>query len=1209
MSSRFNPNGNQYNSAGDRPWKIILVDDDPHNHKMIKLFLKNFVFEGRPLTLISAFSGDEARSKIQAHPDAALILLDMVMEDVNAGLRVAEFVRTTANNMLTRIVILTGQPNHVTENDVLALYDINDYKLKSDFTRQKLTTTVVASLRSYRDLITIEDNRQELAELSACLTARTAELECLNEQLETEIRRRKQAEEALQQEFKQPDKNSDAGKACILIVDDHPIGLETLNAILKKNDYTVITALDGASAIEAATSNAPDLIILDIMLPDMDGYDVCSRLESDPVTKNIPVFFVSALNAVQDKVRAFAAGGVDYVTKPIQAAEVLVRVSTHLRLRTMQKQLQERNVTLQREIAQRKTAERAKNEMDRKIHRAVMDSPFPIMIHAEDGEILLINQTWTEITGYTREEIPTISHWTEKAYGKRMELVKDDIEKLYGLDTRKREGEYVITTKKGEQRVWEFGSAPLERLSDGRRVVISTAVDVTRRKQAETQLEVALQQEQEQRLQAETLSEVAQSLNSHTRQVDVLEDILRQMQRLVPYNTVHIVLLDRDMMRMAAWHGYESRSETEFMANLEQSLADLPLDAEVVRTGKPLIVNDTHNHPDWVVLPESSWVKSYVALPICHRDQVLGLLRMDADHTNAFTQTAIDRVQPLVQIAAVALDKARLYDQAQREIETRQKAQADLLEQRNLLQAVIDTVPDYIFVKDVDSRFIINNAAHLRALGAEVQSEVLGRTDFDFFAPEFSEAGSCDEKSVIETGQPVIDREEPCVPANSNDLQWLTTTKVPLLDQNGQIIGIVGRSGDITERKQAELALQQANAQKERLLAAIPSILIGVDAENKISLWNGRAEAVFDIERAGVLSLPLVDCGVRWDWIRIKDALQQCRSRGNPLEVHDIRYTQADGKQGFLDITVTPFADDDSLLLLAQDMTARKALEGQLAQAQKLEAVGQLAAGIAHEINTPTQYIGDNIEFVQVSLDRLKTVFDQCQRLLNAGKNNAITADMITELENVSRQMKVSYLLEELPIATQEAMDGVARVTAIVTAMREFSHPGMDEKAAVDINRTIQSAIVVARNEWKYVANLETDFAPDLPLVVCLPGKFSQAILNIIINAAHAIATATDNGQAGKGTIKITTRLIGDNVEITVSDTGTGISKNIASKIFDPFFTTKEVGRGTGQGLAITHSVVVEQHKGTITFESEPGQGTKFAIRLPVNQEQKNKVF
>jgi len=279
----------------------------------------------------------------------------------------------------------------------------------------------------------------------------------------------------------------------------------------------------------------------------------------------------------------------------------------------------------------------------------------------------------------------------------------------------------------------------------------------------------------------------------------------------------------------------------------------------------------------------------------------------------------------------------------------------------------------------------------------------------------------------------------------------------------------------------------------------------------------------------------------------------------------------------------------------------RHRMELQLRQAQKLEAIGQLAAGIAHEINTPTQYIGDNTRFIQDSFNDLKNLLLAYDKLFHGATNKAITPEMVAEVESVRAAADVDYLMEEIPKAIDQTLLGVDRVSRIVHAMKKFSHPGSEEKSRMDINGAIDSTITVARNEWKYVADLSTEFQPDLPLVSCFPGEINQVILNLVVNAAHAIADTPAVKNGGKGRINITTRSESKFVEIRIADSGTGIPEHARPKLFEPFFTTKAVGKGTGQGLFIAHNVVVEKHGGTIRFETEMGRGTTFIIQLPID--------
>jgi signal transduction histidine kinase len=297
--------------------------------------------------------------------------------------------------------------------------------------------------------------------------------------------------------------------------------------------------------------------------------------------------------------------------------------------------------------------------------------------------------------------------------------------------------------------------------------------------------------------------------------------------------------------------------------------------------------------------------------------------------------------------------------------------------------------------------------------------------------------------------------------------------------------------------------------------------------------------------------------------------------------------------------------DHDRLLEVNRQLQAeiaeRERIQHELARAQKLEAIGHLAAGIAHEINTPAQYLGDNTRFLQEAFGDVDRLLESFERLLEAAKQGTLTDELVAEVDRAVRDADLDYLTAEVPKAIGQSLEGIEHVANIVRAMKEFSHPGSGHKTAVDLNRAIQSTLTVSRGEWKYVADLVTDFDPDLPLVPCLPGDFNQVILNLVVNAAHAIADVVGDAPTGKGTLTVRTRRDGDWAEIRVEDTGTGIPEGIRDNVFDHFFTTKEVGKGTGQGLAIAHAIVVKKHGGTITFDTEVGKGTTFIVRLPVN--------
>jgi two-component system, NtrC family, sensor kinase len=326
---------------------------------------------------------------------------------------------------------------------------------------------------------------------------------------------------------------------------------------------------------------------------------------------------------------------------------------------------------------------------------------------------------------------------------------------------------------------------------------------------------------------------------------------------------------------------------------------------------------------------------------------------------------------------------------------------------------------------------------------------------------------------------------------------------------------------------------------------------------------------------------------------------------------NEIRLLTPSGEMRWGQMVTSPMFGPNGTLLgyvgTVEDITARKTIEGernaievQLRHAQKLEAIGQLAAGIAHEINTPTQYIGDNTRFIRDAFGDLSKLIENYEKLFQASRQKGVTPQLIEQVDAARQAAEVDYLLNEVPKALTQSLEGVERVATIVRAMKEFSHPGNSTKTAVDLNHAIESTITVARNEWKYVAEVETDLDRGLPPVPCLAGEFNQVILNLIINATHAISDVVGDGSKGKGTITVSTRRQGDWVEIRIKDTGAGIPEKIRGRIFEPFFTTKGVGKGTGQGLAISRSVVVDKHGGSISFETALGTGTTFIVRLPL---------
>ncbi len=414
-----------------------------------------------------------------------------------------------------------------------------------------------------------------------------------------------------------------------------------------------------------------------------------------------------------------------------------------------------------------------------------------------------------------------------------------------------------------------------------------------------------------------------------------------------------------------------------------------------------------------------------------------------------------------------------------------------------------------------------------------------------------------------------------------------------------------------TRRLQDELG--ESRARLEYLLRSSPAIIYCVNASipHDVTFVSDNISRILGYDARQFVG----NSGLWKNHLHPDDAAESHHHRARLLEVgqHRIEYRlrHRDGTYRWIHddahVIRDPQGNPVEIVGYCTDITPlkhaeqeRKLMEVQLRQAHKLEAIGQLAAGIAHEINTPTQYVGDNTRFLQDSFHNIHQVLKSHEELLRAARNRALTPELIARAEQTLAAGDLEYLYEQIPAAIKETLEGVERVSKIVRAMKDFSHPGSRERSAADLNQAIETTVTVARNEWKYVADLKLDLDPALPPVPCYVSEFNQAVLNLIVNAAHAIGDVVKATPGAKGVITVSTRRDGDSVEVRVGDTGTGIPAAIRPHIFEPFFTTKEVGKGTGQGLSIVYGSIVKRHGGSVRFDTEVGKGTTFILRLPI---------
>jgi PAS domain S-box-containing protein len=449
-----------------------------------------------------------------------------------------------------------------------------------------------------------------------------------------------------------------------------------------------------------------------------------------------------------------------------------------------------------------------------------------------------------------------------------------------------------------------------------------------------------------------------------------------------------------------------------------------------------------------------------------------------------------------------------------------------------------------------------------------------------------------------------------------------------VVDESGRLKHLSGSLIDISERKMAEEQLAQLNRDLEQVVADRTAELnqqnrkLASSEERYRNLVERVQEGIITLDSHGVLTfanLRMAEMLGR----RVEEVLgcsclslikETCREAflsrlSLPAEEaagrFEVLFQHAEG--GFINTLVSPanFYDQHGRhggsFVVVTDISALKQLQHQLLQAQKLESIGQLAAGIAHEINTPTQYVGSNVGFLQDAFTDIRRCLFAYHRLC-AANDERDRQPALAVLQETLNDVDLESLLKEVSPAFTASLEGLDRITKIVSSIKRFAHPGIDSAAPMDLNEAIRTTITVCTGEWKYLAEMEVNLDETLPPVVCNISSINQVVLNLIINGAHAIGEARRDFPQLKGKISVRTKNLGNDVEISVGDNGNGIPENIHERIFDPFFTTKEVGKGSGQGLAIARTIVCEEHHGTLTFHSTVGEGTVFTVLLPLCQ-------
>jgi PAS domain S-box-containing protein len=524
-----------------------------------------------------------------------------------------------------------------------------------------------------------------------------------------------------------------------------------------------------------------------------------------------------------------------------------------------------------------------------------------------------------------------------------------------------------------------------------------------------------------------------------------------------------------------------------------------------------------------------------------------------------------------------------------------------------LLQALLQHLPDDVYFKDRASRFLRVNASMARRMGQPSPAAMVGRTDFDIFTPEHAQAAFADEQRIIASGQPLIDAIEQETWPDGHST-WVSTTKVPLQDLDGAVIGTFGISRDITARKLAEDSIRKLSL----IVHQCPVSIVLTDATGHIEYVNpsferasgytvaearghtprflksGEHSAAFYAELWGTIT-----AGRQWSG--------------------DLHNRRKDGTLFWERTTISAVRDAQgritNFFAIKEDITEsrraaeeRRALEDQLDIAHKLESVGRLSAGIAHEINTPAQFVTDNLRFLDTAFDLLSRYLDVVADLRRQASAVAPLQPVCAQLDRLAADGDLGFVRTELPCCIAQSLEGIGRIARIVGALKDFAQPAGDRRTPAQLAHLVETALDVSRHEWKNVAEIVTEFDPAQPAVPVMADEINQALLHLIINAAQAVAASAEQRGGAKGLIRIRTSTTPTHAVIEIADNGPGIAETIRPHLFEPFVTTRGPALASGQGLHLVHRIV-RRHGGRIEYDTTAGIGTTFRLFLPLPSE------